>query len=115
MSLDKKVEELKRLLSEFPEMKDSKEFDSELQKRRKIFNEIKTETDKLYNEVEKKWAVPAWISVKEKIVIIDGSTRNNNDKDSQFIDWYTCPRCGFGYIKKESRYCSGCGAKIVRM
>lgn len=110
--IDDKIEELKKLLLEFPEMNDSGDFDFELHKRREILNEIRTEIDVLYKNIEKDWVIPAWISVKERIVIIDGSTRNNNN--IQDIDWFTCPRCGFDLISDKSRYCSGCGAKIIQ-
>ena len=29
-----------------------------------------------------------------------------------YCEWFTCPICGFDYIKKGFHYCPGCGIEI---
>lgn len=66
MSLDEKVKKLKELLKQFPEMKNPDEFDNELEKRRKMYKEIREEIDVIGNDMEHTWADNAWKNVTNK-------------------------------------------------
>lgn len=67
MSLDDKVKKLKELLEQYPEMANPNIFDNELEKRRKLYKEIREEIEVLGNDMEHTWADNAWEKVKNKI------------------------------------------------
>ena len=53
-------------VQQFPEMKNPDEFDNELEKRRKLYKEIREEIDVLGNDMEHTWADNAWKNVINK-------------------------------------------------
>lgn len=67
MSLDSKVLKLKELFEQYPEMENTDDFDKELEKRRKLYKEIRDEVEELGNIMEYTWADNAWKNVKDKI------------------------------------------------
>ncbi len=67
MSLDAKVSKLKELFEQYPEMETPHEFDKEIEKRRKLYKEIRDEVEELGNIMEHTWADNAWKNVKNKI------------------------------------------------
>lgn len=69
MSLDDNVEKLKILLARFPEMENPDEFVEELEKRRKVYIEIRDEVEELRKNMEVDWAENAWHYVKNKNLI----------------------------------------------
>ena len=66
VSLDDKVKKLRELLEQYPEMENSDMFDEELEKRRKLYGEIRDEVEELRNDMERIWADNAWKNVKNK-------------------------------------------------
>lgn len=67
MSLDIKASKLKELFEQYPEMENTDDFDKELEKRRKLYKEIRDEVEELGNIMEHTWADNAWKNVKDKM------------------------------------------------
>ena len=44
-----------------------------------------------------------------KVVI---TKENSWGQTEIYCEWFTCPICGFDYIKKGFIYCPGCAAEI---
>ena len=53
MSLDEKVLKLRELLEQYPELENPDEFDDELEKRRKLYRDIRKEIEDLGNDMER--------------------------------------------------------------
>jgi hypothetical protein len=66
MSLYDNVKKLRELLDQYPKMENPEEFDNELEKRRKVYRDIKEEIDKLGSDMENTWTDNAWKNVKNK-------------------------------------------------
>lgn len=64
MTLDDNVSKLRELLAQYPEM-DGFAFDKELEKRFKLYKEIRQEVKELGNEIEK-WTDNALKNIKNK-------------------------------------------------
>lgn len=71
ISLDDKVKKLRELLGQFPEMENSNDFDNELEKRMKLYKEIRGEIEALGKGIEI-WAKTedAWGRVKDNGIIV---------------------------------------------